>query len=110
MLRIFTRSISAAATFITNRKVFQMFYATDVKNRIYAFDSREARDGLIYDCVSTDCWAISASKAIAIMLRYICNAAMTKSAKEWSEIYDWVQNAREREIAAYYGSLIRKGR
>lgn len=86
-----------------------MFYATDVKNRIYAFDSREARDGLIYDCVSTDCWAISASKAVALMRRYICNAAITKSVEEWSKIYDWAQKAKEQEIAAYYGALIRKG-
>ena len=86
-----------------------MYYATDIKNRIYAFDSREARDGLIYDCVSTDCWAIPSSKAVKIMRKFISNAAMTKSAKEWSEIYDWAQNAREREIAAYYGSLNRKG-
>lgn len=86
-----------------------MYYATDIKNRIYAFDSREARDGLIYDCVSTDCWAISSSKAVALMRRYICNAAMSKSSVEWHETYDWVEQAREREIAAYYGGLIRKG-
>ena len=85
-----------------------MFYATDVKNRIYAFDTREARDGLIYDCVSTDCWAISSSKAVAIMRRYICNAAMSKSAIEWSGTYDWVQKADECEIAMYYGGLIKK--
>lgn len=87
-----------------------MFYATDLKNRIYAFDSREARDGLIYDCVSTDCWAISSSKAVAIMRRYICNAAMrnSNSAIEFSETYDWAQKANEREIAQYYGGLIRK--
>lgn len=86
-----------------------MFYATDTKNRIYAFDSREARDGLIYDCVSTDCWAISSNKAVEIMREYIRNATITKSVKEWSEIYDWAQKANEREIAAYYGALIRKG-
>lgn len=86
-----------------------MYYASDVKNRIYAFDSREARDSLIYDCVSTDCWAISSSNAVAIMRRYICNAAMAKSAIEWNKTYDWTAQASEREIAAYYGRLIRKG-
>lgn len=86
-----------------------MFYATDIKNRIYAFDKREARDSLIYSCVTTDCWAISANKAVSIMRKYICNAAMTKSVKEWSEVYDWAQKASEREIALYYGGLIRKG-
>ena len=86
-----------------------MYYATDGKNRIYAFDSREARDGLIYDCVSTDCWAIPSSKAVKIMRKYISNAAITKSAKEWSETYDWAQKATEREIAQYYGGLIKRG-
>lgn len=83
-----------------------MFYATDTKNRIYAFDTEDSRNGLIYDCVTTDCWAISAKEAIKIMRKYISNAAISKTMKEWKEINEWTEKASDKEIARYYGSLI----
>lgn len=81
-----------------------MFYAIDTKKHIYAFTTDVARNAFVWDCVSTDAYAISRAAALENMRRYCTNRAAHKPADEFAKTCDWVQSAREADIVAKYAS------
>lgn len=81
-----------------------MFYAIDSKNHIYAFTTNVARNAFVWDCVTTDAYAITRAAALEKMRRYCTNRAAHKPADEFAKTCEWAHSAREADIVAKYAS------
>lgn len=81
-----------------------MHYAIDTKGHVYAFTTNIARNRFVFDCVTTDAYAITSYTALEKMRRYCINRAAHKPAEEFARICEWVQDAREVEIVEKYAS------
>lgn len=81
-----------------------MYYAIDTKGHVYAFITNIARNRFVWDCVTTDAYAISRKAALEKIRSYIINRAAHKPAEEFARICEWVQDAREVEIVEKYAS------
>ena len=81
-----------------------MYYAIDSKKHVYAFISEEGRNAFVWDCVSTDAYAMSRAAALEKMSRYIINRAAHRPVDEFERVCKWAQDAREIEIVGKYAS------
>lgn len=81
-----------------------MFYAIDSKKHVYAFTTKEARNAFVWDCVTTDAYAIARAEALEKMRKYCINRAAHRPIEEFERVCKWVQDAREIEVVETYAS------
>lgn len=81
-----------------------MYYAIDSKKHVYAFMTDIARNAFVWDCVSTDAYAIPRAAALEKMRRYCINRAAHRPFEEFEKMCKWVQDAREIELVEKYAS------
>lgn len=81
-----------------------MFYAIDSKKHVYAFITKEARNAFVWDCVTTDAYAMARAEAIEKMRRYCLNRAAHKTAEEFAKTREWAHSASEADIVEKYAS------